>query len=192
MTDEQCAAGMLNRAGAVQHQVADVTRCRLSGKEEAGQRFLSVEGLNPLLKTRNVGDDDVPIARDVEPRRLNDATFLAADLDDLLCAGSCGVDAVDGLPSPIEHVVGAVRRLLKADRVLERADDVRWNAADRAKDFARMAAVARQPGSRQSEKARCCESRDEQLNTECARRLLPSPKPSRAPSRPRAGAELRA
>ena len=89
MTDEQCAAGMLNRAGAIQHQVADChARCRLSGKEEAGQRVsLSVEGLNPLLQSGNVGNDDVPIARDVEPGRLNDATLLAADLDDLLGAG---------------------------------------------------------------------------------------------------------
>ena len=97
--------------------------------------FLSVEGLNPLLKTRDVGNDDVPIAGDVEPRRLNDATFFAADLDDLLSAGSCSVDAVDGMPSPIEHVVRCRSRPAESRRVLKGADDVRWNAADRAKDF---------------------------------------------------------
>jgi hypothetical protein len=87
------------------------------------------------LETRDVGDNDLPIARDIEPRRLDDAAFFAADLDDLLRLRSGGIDAVDGLTPPVEHIVSAARRLLKADGILENADDVRRNAADRTKDF---------------------------------------------------------
>ena len=54
---------------------------------------------------------------------------------DLLRARSCGVHGVDGVPAPIEDVVGAARRLLEVDRCLEHADDVRRKAADRAKDL---------------------------------------------------------
>ena len=185
MTDEQRAAGVLDRARAIQHQVVDRDACGwLARKKEAGHACaLRVEGLDPLLKAGNVGDDDAPVARDVEAGRLNDAPFFAADLDDLLGARSCGVDGEDGLPSPVEHVVHAARRLLEVDRGLERADEVRRKAADRAKDLDLNGSRWRDNEKRHGKRERKDASShgEEQLNTERDRLRIPIPQRARIP-----------
>ena len=130
MTDKQCAAGVLTRSRSVQHQIANRdARRRLTGKKKAAQACaLRVESLDSLLLTRDVGDDDASVARDVESCGLNDATLFASDLDNLLRAGAPSVDGVDGMPAPVEDVVDAARRLLKTDRAFEAANDV-WRQA---------------------------------------------------------------
>ena len=52
-------------------------------KKPVSRSPLRVEGLDPLLGPRNIGDDDVAVTRDVEAGGLDDAPLLAPDLDDL-------------------------------------------------------------------------------------------------------------
>jgi hypothetical protein len=127
---------VLNRAGAVQHQVADDdARGRLPGQKETGEALAGgTERLQALLGARHVGDDESAVARRVESGGLNDPARLEADLQQFPRRRACSVDGMDRVTAPVEDEVRAVGRLLKLDGLFERADDVRRQAADRLQD----------------------------------------------------------
>ena len=110
MADEQRLTRVLNRAGAVQHQVAEdhAGRRRAGQKESSEQLSRTVEGLHPLLRSRHIGDDESSVGGEVEAGRLDDAAVLLPDLHDLARRRLAGVHGVHGVPAAIEDEVGSV------------------------------------------------------------------------------------
>jgi len=89
------------------------------------------------LTAWRVGDHEAAVGRiDIERGRLEHAPGFLSDLDDL-ARRLIRADGVHRVRASIEHVVQAVVRLLKPDRVLERARDVRRQAATRTQHVRR-------------------------------------------------------
>src|SRR6185503_4563872 len=69
-----------------------------------------------------------------ERRRIDDASRLPANLDDLPRGGRRRIDAIDRVPAPIEHEVLPRRGLLEAAGIAEPARDVWGDRFDGAQD----------------------------------------------------------
>jgi hypothetical protein len=138
LAHENGRAGVLQRADAVQDEIVQEDPCpgparqRKTAKTKTRRR----EDLYALAAVRRIGNDEGARRLDAEGGRIDDASWLGANLHDFPGAGSVFVDAVHGVRAPIEHEVLPRGGLLKTDWIAEPAGNACGNGADRTDDIA--------------------------------------------------------
>src|SRR5204863_9762072 len=98
-------------------------------QEAARSNSRGIEDLHAFAPVRRIGHGKTAVRRHVEGAWLDDASVFSADLHQLPGRGAIRIDAKDGVPAAIEHVVIAVRGLLESDRLAEELDHMCWKAA---------------------------------------------------------------
>ena len=128
---EQRAAIERERADAVERQRAqhDARGAAARQDESAGANAGGVEDLHALAAVGRVGHREAAVRRATSNALGSISRPSSAPIcTSLRRVGAGGVDAVDRVAAPVEHVVVAVGGLLEADRIAEEPDDVRRQA----------------------------------------------------------------
>ena len=103
-----------------------------AGQPEPGdRRSRSQEHLHARFAAGRVGDDERVVVAEVECRRVEQASRLGADRDQLACGVETGGSDEDRVGAPVEDEVVARSRLLAGGHLLEAAGDVGGKRRDR-------------------------------------------------------------